>query len=140
MEKEKHYTKWSRKEFESLPRPTSYTNNEIGLVDSLIILPQKHNHDSGWKCMSFVTIQNDKPTYIVSGCSDVIHLGGIGGTNTYTNNRYKFNERVNSNLVPNADWHIDCLPVSGLLRIFSGRYKLYVGASLSSFELYFKED
>ena len=136
MEKEKHYTKWSRKEFESLPSPTSYTNEEIGEVDSLVILPTKHIHDSGWKCMSFVTIQKNKPTYIVSGCSDVIHLGGIGGTN----NRYKFSERVNSNLVQNADWHIDCLPVSGLLRIFSSRYKLYVGASLSSFELYFKED
>ena len=140
MEKEKHYTKWSRKEFESLPSPTSYKNEEIGEVDSLVILPTRHIHVSGWKCMSFVTIQNDKPTYIVSGCSDVIHLGGIGGTNTYTYNRYKYSERANSNLVPNADWHIDCLPVSGLLRIFSSRYKLYVGASLSSFELYFKED
>lgn len=140
MEKEKHYTKWTRKEFESLPRPKDYTNYEIGLVDSLIILPQKHNHESGWKSMSFVTIQNDKPTYVVSGCSDVILLGGIGGTNAYTNDIYKFRERVNRNLVPNPNWHIDCLPVSGLLRIFSGRYKMYVGASLSSFELYFKED
>lgn len=129
----KEFTKWTRKEFESLPTPKSYTNEEIGEVDSLVILPEKHNHDSGWRCMSFVTIQNGVPTYRISGCSDVIHLGGIGGHNI------KSTDRIKSQTVPNADWHIDCLPVSGLLRIFSGKYKLYVGASLSDFELFYKE-
>lgn len=129
----KEFTKWTRKEFESLPTPKSYTNEEIGEVDSLVILPERHYHDSGWRCMSFVTIQNGVPTYRISGCSDVIHLGGIGGHNI------KSTDRIKSQTVPNADWHIDCLPVSGLLRIFSGKYKLYVGASLSDFELFYKE-
>lgn len=129
----KEFTKWTRKEFESLPTPKSYTNEEIGEVDSLVILPERHYHDSGWRCMSFVTIQNGVPTYRISGCSDVIHLGGIGGHNI------KSTDRIKSQTVPNADWHIDCLPVSGLLRIFSGNYKLYVGASLSDFELFYKE-
>lgn len=127
------FTKWTRKEFEALPTPKSYTNEEIGEVDCLVILPEKHYHDSGWRCMSFVTIQNGVPTYRISGCSDVIHLGGIGGHNV------KSTDRIKSQTVPNADWHIDCLPVSGLLRIFSGKYKLYVGASLSDFELFYKE-
>lgn len=129
----KDFTKWTRKEFEALPTPKSYTNEEIGEVDSLVILPEKHYHDSGWRCMSFVTIQKGVPTYRISGCSDVIHLGGIGGHNI------KSTDRMKSQTVPNADWHIDCLPVSGLLRIFSGNYKLYVGASLSDFELFYKE-
>ncbi|MBQ2395438.1 MAG: hypothetical protein II304_00170 [Bacteroidales bacterium] len=129
----KEFTKWTRKEFEALPTPKSYTNEEIGEVDSLVILPEKHYHDSGWRCMSFVTIQKGVPTYRISGCSDVIHLGGIGGHNI------KSTDRMKSQTVPNADWHIDCLPVSGLLRIFSGKYKLYVGASLSDFELFYKE-
>lgn len=129
----KEFTKWTRKEFESLPTPKSYTNEEIGEVDSLVILPEKHNHDSGWRCMSFVTIQNGVPTYRISGCSDVIHLGGIGGHNI------KSTDRIKSQTVPNVDWHTDCLPVSGLLRIFSGNYKLFVGASLSDFELFYKE-
>lgn len=135
----KEFTKWTRKEFEALPTPNSYTNQDIGEVDSLVILPERHYHDSGYRCMSFVTIQNGIPTYKISGCSDVIHLGGIGGYNNGVTTRTEFLNRLNSSLVPNADWHIDCLPVSGLLRIFSGKYKLYVGASLSSFELYFKE-
>lgn len=129
----KEFTKWTRKEFESLPTPKGYTNEEIGEVDSLVILPERHYHDSGWRCMSFVTIQNGVPTYRISSCSDVIHLGGIGGHNI------KSTDRIKSQTVPNADWHIDCLPVSGLLRIFSGNYKLFVGASLSDFELFYKE-
>lgn len=129
----KNFTEWTRKEFLSLPEPESFTNKDIGEVDSLVILPERHYHDSGYRCMSFVTIQNGIPTYKISGCSDVIHLGGIGGHNI------KSTDRIKSQTVPNADWHIDCLPVSGLLRIFSGNYKLFVGASLSDFELFYKE-
>ena len=135
----KEFTKWTRKEFEALPTPKSYTNEEIGEVDSLVILPEKHHHDSGWRCMSFVTIQNGIPTYRISGCSDVIHLGGVGGYNFQCMSDCDSSNRIKSQTVPNADWHIDCLPVSGLLRIFSGKYKLYVGASLSDFELFYKE-
>lgn len=135
----KEFTKWTRKEFEALPTPKSYTNEEIGEVDSLVILPEKHYHDSGWRCMSFVTIQNGVPTYRISGCSDVINLGGIGGYNFQGMSDFISTNRIESQTVPNANWHIDCLPVSGLLRIFSGKYKLYVGASLSDFELFYKE-
>jgi hypothetical protein len=129
----KHYTEWTRKEFESLPRPKSYTNQEIGEVDCLIILPCRHRHDSGYRCMEFVTIQNNIPTYIVSGCSDVIHLGGIGGLNIYKNDKLA-NKRTSI-----IDWSIDCLPTSGLLRLFCSK-RIIVGASLSSFEIFVKED
>lgn len=135
----KNFTEWTRKEFLSLPEPESYTNKDIGEVDSLVILPERHYHDSGYRCMSFVTIQNGVPTYRISGCSDVINLGGIGGYNFQGVSDCDSSNRIKSQTVPNANWHIDCLPVSGLLRIFSGKYKLYVGASLSDFELFYKE-
>lgn len=135
----KDFTKWTRKEFEALPTPKSYTNEEIGEVDSLVILPEKHYHDSGWRCMSFVTIQNGVPTYRISGCSDVINLGGLGGYNFIGMSDCDSSNRIKSQTVPNAKWQIDCLPVSGLLRIFSDNYKLFVGASLSDFELFYKE-
>lgn len=133
----KDYTKWTRKEFEALPRPKSYTNQEIGEVDSLIILPCRHRHDSGYRCMQFVTVQNGKPTYIVSGCSDVIHLGGICGL--YTTDIETYTKRRQEGKIPIVDWSIDCLPTSGLLRIFCSK-KIIVGASLSSFEIFVKED
>ena len=139
MGKEKHYMEWTRKEFEALPMPTSYDNQEVGEVDSLIILPEKHYHDSGYRCMSFVTIQNGKPTYKISGCSDVIHFGGIGGLNViYYTGDLTYQERAKEKKTPTVDWCIDCLPKSGLLRIFCNK-KIYIGASLSSFEIFFKE-
>lgn len=136
--KEKDYTKWTRKEFESLPRPKSYNNIEIGVVDSLVIIPTKHIHDSGYRCMKFATIQNGIPTYLVSGSSDVLHLSGIGGENVESISE-KFIERVRTKTIPICRWRVDCLPTSGLLRLFCDT-KIKVGASLSSFEIYFVED
>lgn len=138
-QKEKHWHYWTRKEFEALPRAD--WKNEIGEVDSLIILPTRRKHDSGYRCMEFVTIQNGKPTYIVSGCSDVIHLAGMSGCNCdYRNtNIDEYSNRVINNAVPRICWRIDSLPVSGLLRLFcDGR--IYIGQSLSSFEIFAKEE
>jgi hypothetical protein len=138
--KEKDFTKWTRKEFESLPYPTSYTNEDIGVVDSLVIIPTRHIHDSGYRCMRFATIQNGKPTYLISGCSDVIHLGGIGGHNhCYGQSMDEYSERVKTQKIPLCAWSIDCLPTSGLLRLFCDK-KIRIGASLSSFEIFFVED
>ena len=134
----KEFTKWTIKEFKSLPRPDSFWNN-IGEVDSLVIIPCRYRHDSGYRCMQFAAIQNGEPTYLLSGCSDVINLGGIGGYNARCDNTEKYLKRVKSQSVPVNDWSFDCLPVSGLLRIMSRR-KMIVGASISNFEIYFKED
>lgn len=140
MEKEKHFTEWTRKEFEALPR-ADWHNREVGEVDSLIILPTRHKHDSGYRCMEFVTIQKGKPTYIVSGCSDVIHLAGIGGHNVGLHNYGMglYSLRAREKTTPRVCWSIDCLPVSGLLHLFCDKH-LYIGQSLSSFEVFFKED
>lgn len=137
MEDTKHYDKWTIKEFRALPRPSSYWN-VTGEVDSLIILPTKRKHDSGYRCMEFVAIQNRKPTYILSGCSDVLRLGGMGGYNVYRNSVCNYARRVESGTVPVIDWKIDCLPVSGLLRIHCSK-RMIVGASVSDFEVFFKE-
>jgi hypothetical protein len=91
--------------------------------------------------MEFVTIQKGKPTYIVGGCSDVIHLAGIGGHNIGEHNfdERLLVERIRTHACPRVSWSIDCLPVSGLLRLFCDN-RLYIGRSLSSFEVFFKED
>lgn len=139
MEKEKHFTEWTRKEFEALP--SADWKNEIGEVDSLIILPTRRKHDSGYRCMEFVTIQKGKPTFIVGGCSDVIHLAGIGGQNIGEHNfdERLLVERIRTCTCPRVSWSIDCLPVSGLLRLFCDKH-LFIGRSISSFEVFFKED
>lgn len=57
----------------------------------------------------------------------------------FTKQTRKLKQRCKTRLMPLNGWSVDCLPTSGLLRIFCDK-KMYVGSSLSSFEIYFKED
>jgi len=102
---------------------------DIGKFDSLIILPTRQIHDSGYRCMDFVAVRGTLPVCRLSGCSDVIHIDGVGGYGKW------------SGEIPDAilakGWSIDCLRKSGLFRIFTGGcYKLRCGAALSSFDIY----
>lgn len=123
-----------RKDFERLPHRK--WDEDIGEFDSLVILPLRKKHDSGFRLMDFVAVKDDKPTCLLSGCSDVIHIEGIGGYGLNWNPKYGGVPR----LVPPVGWSIDCLATSGLLRLFHhGNIK--VGTALSSFEIYqVKED
>lgn len=91
-------------------------------------------HDSGFRCMSFVAVKDGKPICRISGCSDVVHLDGIGG---YGYNWHRRFGGVPTSIQPSA-WSIDCLRGSGFLRIFSlnDNRKLIAGTALSSFELF----
>lgn len=124
---EKSVELWTRKEFEALP--LREWNEEI-ICNSFVILPTRRMHDSGFRCMDFVAIRGNKPICRCSGYSDVIHLGGIGGYNSLYNKPYAKNPEF-------VGWSIDCLKVSGLLRVFCD-YPLTLGAALSSFEVFYK--
>ena len=68
---------WTRKEFDDLPL-IEWKENKVEF-DSLVILPTRHIHDSGYRCMDFVAVAKNKPLYRLSGWSDVIHIDGIAG-------------------------------------------------------------
>ena len=125
----KSITEWTIKEFESLPY-RAY-NKDIGEFDSLVVLPTKRLHDSGFRCMDFVAIKNLKPLCRLSGGSDVLHFDGIGG--------YGYNWLEEFGRIPTGikakGWCIDCLPKSGLLHIFT-HGKLRAGTAFSSFDLF----
>ena len=125
----KEVNEWTRKEFEALP--LRKWGEDIGVFDSLIILPQRRIHDSGYACMDFVAVSDEEPKCLLSGCSDVIHINGIGG--------FGFNWTGKYGTVPNQinpiAWSIDCLKTSKLLRLFTEK-KLRAGEALSSFEIY----
>lgn len=126
MEKSVEY--WTRKEFESLP--CREWNQDIGEFNSLVILPTKDIHDSGFRQMDFVAVKGTTPICRLSGCSDVIHIDGIGGYG------YRWIERTTDRMKVDAKgWCIDCLKTSGLLRIFSDGH-LKAGEALSSFDLF----
>lgn len=131
MKKEMIIEDMTRKDFDKVPHKDSF-KKDIGDFDSLIILPLRAKHDSGFRCMDFVAAKKNKPICRLSGCSDIVHLNGIGG--------YGYNWLEKYNAVPNKvdtiAWNIDCLPKSGLLRLFTWKKKLIAGDALSSFEIY----
>ena len=122
------------KDFRKLPCVS--WEEDLGVYDCLVVVPgyKKDMHDSGYRCMSFVPVKDEKPLGIISGCSDVIHFDGIGGYGK----DWILRGGVPS-MVSVSGWNIDCLPTSGLLRIFTSTHKMSSDAPLSSFEIY-KED
>lgn len=129
----KDINEMTREEFEKLPRRKWDEEFECRF---LIILPgkgdKKSMHDSGYRCMDFVGVKDDGSMVLLSGCSDVIHIDGIGGYG------YKWFDKYHDIpiLIPPSGWSIDCLPKSGLLRIWPESKKIKVGLALSSFEIY----
>ena len=149
----------SRKDFESLP--CREWDKSMEKFDSLVILPIPISfisnikykirkllakvfhlnepeiweingmHDSGYQLIDFVACRGNTAICKLSGCSDVLHLDGIGG---YGKDWLKKYGSVPDMIKP-VGWCIDCLPNSGLLRLFT-HDKLTVGIALSSFEVY----
>lgn len=152
--KNKNVNEMTRQDFEKLP--SRKWNEDIGMFGAIIILPSRtiaeldsekeyskavakrlqgepfeHLHDSGYRFMDFVAEKDGWPICKLAGGSDVIHIGGIGGDNLSNHSTTGFPKTV-----PPVAWSIDCLPKSGLLRLFAPRHLLRAGPSLSSFELY----
>ena len=114
--------------------PMRQWDSRVKGVTSIVVVPAVKRggiHDSGYRCMDFAACHYGKAYCLLSGCSDVIHLGGICG--------YNNREWVNDKRVRRGNWLIDCLPNSGLLQIFSDG-GLDVGAAVSSFKVFSTED
>lgn len=127
----KNINQWTKKDFLSL-REIEW-NEDIGEFNSLVILPTNHVHDSGFRQMDFVAVKDNEPICRISGCSDVIHIDGIGvlGLDWQKKEPISF-------LITAKGWSIDCLKKSGLLRLFSDT-KLIADPPHSSFCIYSTE-
>lgn len=126
----KDMNEWTRKDFEKLPH-RKY-GQDIGAFNSMVILPSRRLHDSGYRCLDFVACKGGAPFMRLSGCSDVIHIEGIGG---YGKRKMILNEPL-PRMIPPVGWNIDCLKKSGLLRIWPGTTSMSTGSATSSFEIY----
>ena len=135
MSEKKYAHDMTREEFEALPYREGISDTSGFRFRSLIILP-KHDeplHESGYLCMDFIAVDdNDKPICRLAGGSDALHFDGIGGEGWLN--------LVNSTYDPTrlaSGWTIDCLPTSGLIRIFPMYGKeICVGGPYSSFEIF----
>ena len=133
-EERKKASAMTRKELQAVPHRTNW--HEKVVCSSIIILPQRTKHDSGYAALDFVAVdREDYPVCTLSGCSDVIHIGGIGGHN-YEWDVYTQPLPMTS---PCVSWSIDCLWKSKLLRIFASGHDLIAGDSLSSFEIWVRK-
>ena len=108
-------------------------NEEIGEFDSLVIIPgnARDLHDSGYRHITYCLCKDNEPICLTSGCSDVIHLDGIGGYGLDWVTKYG---HIPQNIPPSG-WSMDCLPKTGYLRLW-GNSSLTSGIDLSSFEVY----
>lgn len=105
---------------------------EINGFDSVVIIPTRRKHDSGYMCMEFVFCKKGEPIGKSYGGSDVLHLDGIGGYG-------KWKGYLPEKIKPKG-WSIDCLPC-GYLRLFARTAEMSA-EGLSDFSVYadFKED
>jgi len=120
----------TRRQLESIPHRNNW-DDEIGLFDSLILLPARRKeelHDSGYRCIDFVAVREGKAICRLSGCSDVLHINGIGGYGKFTG--------TIPDTMPIMSWNMDCLPRSGLMQLFCAGHKLRADPAMSSFSVY----
>lgn len=117
----------TREEFLSVPHRENWA--EPVKCNSLVIIGMEEKHDSGYRCIRAVACMDNEPICAVTAYSDVINIEGIGGFGRNTGHRDK--------IFP-AGFSIDCLPESGLFRIFcSNDTRIMIcGAALSNFELF----
>lgn len=93
-------------------------------------------HDSGYRCMDFVLEGEGGSLRRISAWSDIVHIDGIGGYGWDWLNRC----HGVPDSVPVTSWSLDCLAVSGLLRLFPHGTMMTRGWALSSFEVYAKRE
>jgi len=114
----------TKKEFEALPFRGHF--NTPVICDSIVILPTRRKHNSGWGCMDFVACREEKAICRLSGCSDVMGMNCMTGISEV------------EQLWALKGWSIDCLFKSKLLHLWSRHsYEIKCGESLSSFDITF---
>lgn len=85
---------------------------ESSFFDSVIIVPTKDLHDSGYRCMKFILVRRGELVGCVSGWSDVVHPNGIGN--------YGKHLQPYLDVVPYMGLSMDCLPGSNCIRLMMG--------------------
>lgn len=123
--------KMSLEELREVPYIEPKANLKIG---GIVIVPLEEVHDSGYACMKFVLLgEFHEVIGAVGGCSDVIHINGIGGYGDYQT----CEESIKTGKIDVAAWSLDCLPTSGCLRLFNCHGSMRISELIGSdFDVY----
>jgi hypothetical protein len=101
-------------------------------ITSIVLVPTRRIHDdSGYRCIVYVFCREELPIGKGKGSSDVLYIEGISGYGINWLEKYGGCPK----LVPPTAWSIDCLPKSGLFRLFT-RPSITVVPQLSSVEVF----
>lgn len=109
----------TRQEFLSLPY-AKWDEHIVG--DSLVIIPTEQEHISRYRCMCYCVVRNRHPYILVGDKTDLVLL-----------ENYNCHAQDKQN-VPRT-WKMDCLPYSGLIRIWVDGYEIKTGISTSDMEI-----
>jgi hypothetical protein len=130
----KSINKWTKRDFMRLPRRKWDEN--VGSFKSLVIIPMKNIHNSGYRNMDFVAVdKKGVPICRLTDGSDILHIEGIGGYGI--EKMYGNFKAMDERKIPVAGWTIDCLKRSKLIRLFCDR-EIVCEPAISSFEIYSK--
>lgn len=129
MKNQKHIDDYTLEEYKAMGN-----FGEDSEFNSIIIVPTDEIHDSGFRCMKFILLDNMTIVGVVGGWSDVIHPNGIG------NYGLNWKEYYGTRKVPYIGISMDCLKTSGCIRLMmSGKYQCE-DFILSDFIFYKKEE
>lgn len=121
-------TNMKKRDFDNVPL-RNY-DDPVEPFYSMVIIPTHKRHDSGFEIMDFVFCnKQQEPVCRLSGCSDVIHIDGIGGYGDWRDTIPKSR--------PIEAWSIDCLPC-GYLRLFC-QGTITCGHAISDFEVFWNK-
>lgn len=105
--------------------------------NGFIVIPRVNCelHSSGYRMIKIALTNHGRVVGCVEGCTDVIHLNGIGGYGKYGD---LYTERVKTRQGPIIDWSIDVAP-NGLVRVFCSYELEMCDFPLSDLMIYLKE-
>ena len=113
MKNQKHINDYTLEEYKAMEN-----FGEDSVFNSIIIVPTDEIHDSGFRCMKFILLNNMTIVGVVGGGSDVIHPNGWG------NYGLNWEEYYRTGRVPCIDISMDCLTTSGCIRLMMrGKYQ-----------------
>jgi len=117
---QKHISNMTRKEFLEVPPRCNWASPEY--CTSVVVVPTRRMHDSGFRCMIVVACMDGYPVARVTECSDVINLKSYDYCNS--------GRMIDVTKIPYA-WNVECLRKSGLLNFWTNM-KLEVECAVSS--------
>lgn len=119
-----------KSEFAGLPRIEFDSKNTFYEFDSIVIIPRRKKHESGWACMEYAAFDGNECIGVFGGRSDVLHLNGIAGSG--------LGGEFLPETMPRLAWRIDCLPC-GYIHLWCDK-RLVATGCLSDFQLYVKKE